>query len=94
MNTTINHLNEFIIGYDYFGLSGTALVTPTRSNAGVYFNCKLLETNDSINILYKKEAVASFWIDRDLNIPTPLSLFIGQAIENEMESLEFILFSN
>jgi hypothetical protein len=94
MNTTINHLNEFIIGYDYFGLSGTALVIPTRSDGDVYFNCKLLETNNSINIIYKKETLASFWIDRDLNIPTPLSLFIGQAIENEMGSLEFFLFSN
>ena len=94
MNTITNDLNEFIIQYDYFGLSGTARVFPMTTEEGIYFNCKLVETNDSINILYKKEVFASFWIDRDLTLPPPLSLFIGQAIESKMGSLELILLSN
>jgi hypothetical protein len=87
MTDTENEIKEFIIAYDYFGLSSTALITPVKLRKGKYFNCKLFELKKEIDITYKKESIASFWIDKNLGIPTPLSQFIGQAIESKIDLL-------
>ena len=87
MTHTENEIREFVIAYDYFGLSNTALVRPIKLQKGKYFNCMLIESKKEIDIAYKKESIESFWIDKNLGIPTPLSQLVGQAIESKIELL-------
>ncbi len=71
--------NQFRIDYPYYGLFGSAQITPVEGKDEVLYQCRLL--NGSI-ILLKKLPGAKKWIDAELDQETPLSAIIGRSIED------------
>jgi hypothetical protein len=71
--------NQFRIDYPYYGLFGTADVTPVDEAAEVVYKCRLL--NGSI-VFLKKLLQQQRWIDVNLNIETPLSSVLGSSIDD------------
>jgi hypothetical protein len=72
-------INQFKIDYPYYGLFGTADVTPIDSNSETLYSCKLL--NGTI-LLVKKLLQQRKWVDASLNMETPLSSVIGMYIDD------------
>jgi hypothetical protein len=70
---------EFKINYPYYGLFGSADITPINQEDEIRYQCRLL--NGSILHL-KKLAHLKKWIDISLNMETPLAAVIGLAIED------------
>ena len=75
--------NQFRIDYPYFGLFGTADVTPVDSDSEVLYKCRLL--NGTI-VLLKKMLQPKKWIDANLNSETPLSSVIGSSIDDFLKT--------
>ncbi len=76
--------NEFKIDYPYYGLFGSADVTPIDNNAEVVYKCRLL--NGSI-VLLKKLLQQRKWIDASLNAETPLSSVLGTSIDDFLKTV-------
>lgn len=75
---TIRH-DQFTINYPYYGLFGSAVITPIFQEDEVVYKCKLL--NGSVLSL-KKLFQSKKWIDAALNAETPLSAIIGISIDD------------
>jgi hypothetical protein len=71
--------NHFKIDYPYYGLFGSADITPISAEDEVVYKCKLL--NGSI-IFLKKLLQPKKWVDANLNAETPLSVIIGTYIDD------------
>ena len=71
--------NQFNIDYPYYGLFGSAQITPIEMSDECLYQCRLLNGNV---ICIKKQAQAKKWIDTELNQETPLSAVIGRSIED------------
>lgn len=71
--------NQFKIDYPYYGLFGSADITPVNDNGEVLYKCKLL---NGTTILLKKLEQTKKWIDANLNLETPLSKIIGISIDD------------
>jgi hypothetical protein len=72
------NLGQFKIDYPYYGLFGSALITPEYEADEVIYKCRLL---NGTTILLKK-LLQTKWIDAALNAETPLSKIIGLSIDD------------
>lgn len=70
--------DQFKIDYPYYGLFGSALITPVNEANEVVYRCKLL---NGTTIFLKKLFQTKKWIDAGLNSETPLSKIIGISID-------------
>jgi hypothetical protein len=75
---TINK-DQFKIDYPYYGLFGSALITPVNDGDGMLYRCRLL---NGTTIFIKKLFQTKKWIDTGLNAETPLSKIIGLSIDD------------
>jgi len=73
--------DHFKIDYPYYGLFGSADITPIAGDDGVVYKCKLLNGQE---IFLKKPA--RNWIDANLNRETPLSAVIGTSIDDFLKT--------
>lgn len=71
--------DQFKIDYPYFGLFGSAVITPIYEPEEVVYRCKLL---NGTTIFLKKLFQTKKWIDAGLNSETPLSAVIGLSIDD------------
>ena len=71
--------DQFKIDYPYYGLFGSALITPMHEANDTIYCCKLL---NGTTIFLRKISQTRKWIDANLNIETPLSSIIGLSIED------------
>ena len=72
----------FKIDYPYYGLFGSADITPILLEQELVFRCQLL--NGEVLFL-KKQAQERRWIDASSNCPTPLSNIIGSSIDDFLQ---------
>jgi hypothetical protein len=70
--------DQFKIDYPYYGLFGSALITPLRESEEVIYSCKLLNGTT----IFLKKLFPKKWIDAGLNAETPLSKIIGLSIDD------------
>jgi len=70
--------DQFKIDYPYYGLFGSALVTPLDQEGEVVYRCELLNGNT----IYLKKFQSKKWIDTGLNLETPLAAVIGISIDD------------
>lgn len=70
---------QFKIDYPYYGLFGSAVVTPQNEEDGITYSCKLL---NGTTIFLKKLFHGSKWIDAAANGETTLSKIIGPSIDD------------
>ncbi len=75
----LKNKRQFKIDYPYYGLFGSAEITPVTNDIEVIYKCKLL--NGSIIFLKKLQQFGK-WVDVTLNIETPLSVVIGVYIDD------------
>ncbi len=81
LNKEFKSKNHFKIDYPYYGLFGSADITPIDKENELVFRCKLLNGN----IVYLKKLLKlSKWIDVNLNIETQLSAVMGISIDDYM----------
>lgn len=71
--------DQFKIDYPYYGLFGSAIITPLHESDEVVYRCKLLNGN---TLFVKKVFQTKKWIDAGLNAETPLSATIGLSIDD------------
>lgn len=71
--------DQFKIDYPYYGLFGSAVITPIYNEEEVIYRCKLL---NGTTIFLKKLFQTKKWVDTGLNAETPLSAIIGLSIED------------
>lgn len=71
--------DQFRIDYPYYGLFGSALITPMHEADETVYRCRLL---NGTTILLKKLFQTKKWIDAALNAETPLSAIIGLSIDD------------
>jgi len=72
-------IDQFKIDYPYYGLFGSALITPMNEAGEIVYRCRLL---NGTTILLKKLFQSKKWIDLGLNVETPLSKIIGPTIDD------------
>jgi len=77
-NDAINN-DQFKIDYPYYGLFGSAVITPIKEAEDMLYKCRLL---NGTSIYIKKLFQTKEWIDTGLNAETPLSKIIGLSIED------------
>jgi hypothetical protein len=75
--------NQFRINYPYYGLFGTADVTEIINNSETVFRCRLL--NGTV-LMIKKIITTAKWVDINLNRETPLSLVLGNSIDDFLKT--------
>lgn len=71
----------FKIDYPYYGLFGTALITPQFSQEEVIYKCRLL---NGTTLVLKKLFSSKKWVDAALDAETPLASIIGLSIDDFM----------
>jgi hypothetical protein len=71
--------DQFKIDYPYYGLFGSAVITPINDEEEVVYKCKLL---NGTTIFLKKLFQTKKWIDANLNAETQLSAIIGLSIDD------------
>jgi hypothetical protein len=71
--------NQFKIDYPYYGLFGSAFITPLPEAEEVIYRCRLL---NGTTIFLKRLFQTKEWIDISLNVETPLSKIIGLSIDD------------
>ena len=71
--------DQFKVDYPYYGLFGSAVITPVSEAGETVYRCTLL--NGSI-VFVKKLFQTTRWVDAALNAETPLSSTIGLSIED------------
>ena len=76
--TDVNR-DQFKIDYPYYGLFGSAQITPISEADDILYRCKLL---NGTTILIKKLFQSKKWVDAGLNTETPLSKIIGLSIDD------------
>ena len=86
MRNRETELEQFIIEYDYFGLSSSAEVKKGQWRSEPYYKCILHSSAQEIDIKQLKDEGAIYWIDMSVGHTTPLSQILGQAIENKLTS--------
>jgi hypothetical protein len=69
---------QFKIDYPYYGLFGSALITPVNEDGETIYHCRLLNGKDMV----LKKLFQSKWVDTDLNAETSLSKIIGLSIDD------------
>jgi len=77
-NDALNQ-EQFKIDYPYYGLFGSAFITPMHEADEIVYKCKLL---NGTTIFLKKLFQTKKWIDAKLNVETPLSSIIGLSIDD------------
>jgi hypothetical protein len=77
-NDAVNK-EQFKIDYPYYGLFGSAVITPVLNADEIVYRCELL--NGTI-IFLKKLFPAKKWIDTVVNSETPLAAIIGLSIDD------------
>lgn len=75
--------NQFRIDYPYYGLFGSAVITPMCDEEGIIYRCRLLNGN---TIFLKKNFQTKKWIDAGLHAETPLSATIGLEIDDFLKT--------
>lgn len=71
--------DQFKIDYPYYGLFGSAVITPVRTEEEIIYRCRLL---NGTTIFLKKLFQSKKWIDTSLDAETPLSAVIGLSIDD------------
>jgi len=69
---------QFKIDYPYYGLFGTAFITPVIEEGEMTYSCRLLNGTT----IFLKKLFQSKWIDAALNAETSLSKVIGLSIDD------------
>lgn len=82
-NESRNVRDHFKIDYPYYGLFGSADITPINDENDVVYKCELLNGNI---IFLKKLIQPKRWIDTNLNSETPLSVVIGRYIDDFLKT--------
>lgn len=77
-NNALNR-EQFQIDYPYYGLFGSAIITPVIEAGETVYKCKLL---NGTTMFLKKLFQTKKWIDAGLNEETPLSSTIGPSIDD------------
>lgn len=75
----ISNRGQFKIDYPYYGLFGSAVITPMPGAEEIVYRCLLL---NGTTIFLKKLFQTKKWIDTGLNAETPLSKIIGLSIDD------------
>jgi len=70
---------QFKIDYPYYGLFGSAVITPLNEAGETVYRCKLL---NGTNVFLKKPFQSKRWIDAAMNAETPHSATIGLSIDD------------
>lgn len=83
-NTALNK-DQFRVDYPYFGLFGTAEVTPVQEQDETIYKCRLL---NGTTVFLKKLFQSKKWIDASINAETPLSTTIGLSIDDFLKIQE------
>ncbi|MBO9684472.1 MAG: hypothetical protein J7502_17695 [Flavisolibacter sp.] len=71
--------DQFKIDYPYYGLFGSATITPIHEADEVVYRCRLL---NGTTIFLKKLFQSTKWIDAGVNDETPLAKIIGLSIDD------------
>jgi hypothetical protein len=71
--------DQFKVDYPYYGLFGSAVITPLNEAGETVYRCTLL--NGTI-VFLKKPFQSKRWVDADMNAETPLSMTIGLSIDD------------
>jgi hypothetical protein len=71
--------DQFRIDYPYYGLFGSAIITPMYNEEEIVYRCKLL---NGTTIFLKKLFQSKMWVDTALNAETPLAKIIGLSIDD------------
>ena len=69
---------QFKIDYPYYGLFGSAEITPLYEEGEMAYRCRLLNGST----IFLKKLFQAKWIDMALNAETSLSKIIGLSIED------------
>ena len=69
---------QFKIDYPYYGLFGSATITPIYEESETVYKCKLLNGTT----IFLKKLFKTKWVDAALNAETPLSKIIGLSIDD------------
>ena len=77
-NDALNR-EQFQIDYPYYGLFGSAVITPLIEAGETIYRCKLL---NGTTVFLKKLFQTRKWIDAGLNAETPLASTIGPSIDD------------
>jgi hypothetical protein len=75
----ISNKDQFKIDYPYYGLFGSAVITPITEAEEIIYRCMLL---NGTTIFLKKLFQTKKWIDAALDTETPLSKIIGLSIDD------------
>lgn len=70
--------DQFKIDYPYYGLFGSALITPVHEADEIVYKCKLLNGTT----IFLKKLFQAKWVDAGLNMETPLAKIIGLSIDD------------
>jgi hypothetical protein len=76
---TVNNQDQFKVDYPYYGLFGSAVITPMYEKDEVIYKCRLL---NGTTVFLKKLFQSKRWIDTLLNSETPLAATIGISIDD------------
>jgi hypothetical protein len=71
--------DQFKIDYPYYGLFGSAVITPIYDSDEIVYRCRLLNGS---TIFLKKLFQSRKWVDANQNEETPLSAIIGLSIDD------------
>lgn len=74
---------QFTIDYPYYGLFGSATITPVCHNDEIVYMCRLL---NGTTIRLMKLFQSKKWIDAGVNAETPLSAVIGLSIDEFLKT--------
>lgn len=72
----------FRVDYPYYGLFGSAQISPCLRQDELVFQCQLLNGT----VIHLKKTGGPHWIDVDSNAQTPLSLIIGRSIDDFLKA--------
>jgi len=75
--------DQFRIDYPYYGLFGSAEISPVVVDDQTAYRCRLL---NGIVLTIRKQAQPRKWIDLNLSRETPLSYIIGIAIDDFLKN--------
>jgi hypothetical protein len=80
-NSKATNMNEFIIEYEYFGLSNSAEVKKRTWRSEPYYKCFLHSSAQEVDIMQEIEAGVSYWVDMSAGSTTPLSQILGALLK-------------
>ena len=84
MKSDVDRSESFMVKFDYFGLSSSAIVDYVNQEDTTFFRCKLPTLSATIDIAFTSNHDMPVWIDLKKGEPSVLAQLVGEAIENKM----------